>query len=240
MPVHGGRWASATMAAMSIRCRVVDLTHVVEDGMTTYPGLPAPRVGVHLTREASTAVYAPGTTFEIGRIEMVTNTGTYLDAPLHRFADGADLTGVPLERVAAVPGVVADVRGVRAVGPADLAGTTVRGRAVLLRTGHDVHWRTPQYAVDGPFLTAAGAAYLADAGAVLVGTDAMNVDDTADGTRPAHTTLLGAGVGVLEHLTNLGALPPDGFELHAAPVPVRGLGTFPVRAYAVVREEVAP
>ena len=207
--------------------------------MTTYPGLPGPQVGVHLTREASRAVYAPGTTFEIGRIEMVTNTGTYLDAPLHRFADGADLTGVPLERVAAVPGVVVDVRGVRAVGPDHLAGRDVEGRAVLLRTGHDVHWRTPRYAVDGPYLSADGAAWLAAAGAWLVGTDAMNVDDTADGARPAHTTLLGAGVGVLEHLTNLGALPPDGFELHAAPVPVRGLGTFPVRAYAVVRDEAA-
>ena len=226
------------MSAMPIRRRVVDLTHVVEDGMVTYPGLPGPQVGVHLTREASTAVYAPGTTFEIGRITMVTNTGTYLDAPLHRFADGADLTGVPLDRVAAVPGVVADVRGVRAIGPDALAGVAVEGRAVLLRTGHDVHWRTPAYAVDGPFLTADGARLLADAGAALVGTDAMNVDDTGDGRRPAHTTLLAAGAGVLEHLTNLGDLPPDGFELHAAPVPVRGLGTFPVRAYAVVREEV--
>jgi arylformamidase len=226
------------MATMSDRPRVVDLTHVVEDGMVTYPGLPAPEVGVHLTREASRAVYAEGTTFEIGRIAMVTNTGTYYDAPLHRFADGADLTGVPLERVAAVPGLVVDVRGRAGAGvtAADLAGLDVAGRAVLLRTGHDARWRTPAYAVDGPFLAADGARLLAQAGAVLVGIDAMNIDDTADGTRPAHTTLLAAGVGVLEHLTNLGALPADGFELHAAPVPVRGLGTFPVRAYAVVRD----
>ncbi len=215
--------------------RVVDLTHVVEDGMITYPGLPGPEVGVHLTREASRAHYAAGTEFEIGRVAMVANTGTYLDAPLHRFAAGADLAAVPLDRVAAVAGIVVDVRGAaRGAGPEAFAGLDVAGHAVLLHTGWDAHWRTERYGRDAPFLTLDGARHLADHGAVLVGTDSVNIDDIGDRTRPAHTTLLGAQVGVLEHLTNLGALPRDGFELHAAPVPVRGLGTFPVRAYAVL------
>jgi arylformamidase len=219
--------------------RVVDLTHVVEHAMTTYPGLPGPELGVHLGREESRAVYAPGTEFEIGRISMVANTGTYLDAPRHRFADGADLADVPLARVAAVPGLVVDVAGAvaagrRAVGPEALAGRDVAGRAVLVRTGWDVHWRTERYGVGAPYLTADAATLLADAGAALVGIDSVNVDDTSDGTRPAHTVLLAAQVAVVEHLTNLAALPPEDFEVHAAPVPVRGLGTFPVRAYAVV------
>jgi arylformamidase len=221
--------------------RLVDLTHVVEDGMVTYPGLPGPQVGVHLTREASRAAYAEGVEFEIGRIAMVANTGTYLDAPLHRFADGIDLADLPLARVAALPGLVVDVRGPagRAIDAAAFDGLEVGGRAVLLHTGWDRHWRTPAYASDAPFLTADGAQLLAEAGAALVGIDAVNIDDIGDGRRPAHTTLLAARVGVLEHLTNLGALPAVGFELHAAPVPVRGLGTFPVRAYAVLDEPPA-
>lgn len=215
---------------------LVDLTHPIEDGMVTYPGLPGPQLGVHLSRADSRSHYAPGTEFEIGRIDMVTNTGTYLDAPWHRFAEGADLAGLPLERTAGLPGVVVDVRdsGRREIPATALAATEVTGRAVLLRTGWDRHWRTDAYGTDAPFLSADAARLLATAGAGLVGIDAVNIDDTGDGTRPAHTTLLAAGIPVLEHLTGLDRLPAEGFALHAAPVPVRGLGTFPVRAYAVL------
>lgn len=216
--------------------RLIDLTHPVEDGMVTYPGLPGPRLGVHLSRADSRARYAPGTEFEIGRITMVANTGTYLDAPAHRFADGADLAGLPLDRTAALPGTVIDVRDSprRAVDAAALAGSELSGRAVLIRTGWDRHWRTPEYGTGAPFLTAAAADLLVGAGAALVGIDSVNLDDVGDGHRPAHTVLLAAGIPVLEHLTGLGALPAGGFTLHAAAVPVRGMGTFPVRAYAVL------
>ena len=219
--------------------RLVDLTHPVEEGMTTYPGLPGPTLGIHLSREDSVANYAPGTTFEMDTISMVGNTGTYLDAPWHRFADGTDLAGLPLERTAALPGLVVDVTGStrRGIDVAELAAFDVSGRAVLLHTGWDRYWRMPGYGVDAPFLTGAGARLLVERGAVLVGIDAVNVDDagpTGGGERPAHTALLGAGVPVLEHLTGLAALPAQGFALHAAPVPVRRFGTFPVRAYAVV------
>ena len=224
---------------------LVDLTHLVEDGMTTYPGLPGPRLGVHLSREESRTRYAPGTEFEIGRIELVANTGTYLDAPWHRYEGGTDVAGLPLAGVAALDGVVVDLSGAvpgdegRGIGPEQLTGVDVAGRAVLLRTGWDRHWRTDRYGVDAPFLTADGAAGLAAGGAVLVGIDSVNIDDMADGARPAHTVLLAAGIPVLEHLTGLDALPPTGFALHAAPVPVRGLGTFPVRAYAVLAPDAA-
>jgi kynurenine formamidase len=210
---------------------IVDLTHPVEHGMITYPGLPGPEIGTHLSRADSAAHYAPGTTFHIGRIGMVANTGTYLDAPSHRFADGVDLAGLPLESTADLDGIIVDA-GARAIGPPSTVD--IHGRAVLLRTGWDRHWRTEAYAVDAPFLTAEGARWLVEHGAALVGIDSVNIDDTADLARPAHTELLRAGIPVLEHLCNLDALPVTGFRLHAAPVPVRGLGTFPVRAYAVI------
>ena len=207
--------------------------------MVTYPGLPVPRFGLHLSRADSVGHYAPGTTFEMGTISMIGNTGTYLDAPWHRFADGTDLAGLPLERTADLPGLVVDVSGSarRPVEAGDLADLDVAGRAVLVRTGWDRHWRTPQYGVDAPHLTAEAAALLVDAGAVLVGIDSLNVDDAGPGSRgerPVHTALLAAGIPVLEHLTGLGALGSSGFRLHAAPVPVRRFGTMPVRAYAVL------
>jgi arylformamidase len=217
--------------------RLVELSHVVEHGMVTYPGLPAPIIEVHLSREASRAHYAPGTEFEIGRISMVANTGTYLDAPSHRYPDGEDLSALPLEKVAALPGVVVDVRtSGRAVTAAVLAARLdhAAGRAVLLHTGWSRHWRSPDYALEAPFLSRDGAQWLADAGATLVGIDSINIDDMSDATRPAHTLLLGSGIPVLEHLTGLALLPGQGFTLHAAPVRVAGLGTFPVRAYAVL------
>jgi len=219
--------------------RIVDLTHVLEDGMVTYPGLPAPAISDWLSWEASSSRYAPGTEFQIGRIDMIANTGTYLDAPSHRHRDGRDLAALPLESVAALDGVVVDVRDrdQPAVDAQVFDGLDLSGLAVLVHTGWDAHWRTESYGgPDAPYLTADAARALVDAGATLVGIDALNIDSGADGTRPVHTLLLAHEVPVLEHLTNLGALPAGGFELHAAPVPVRGMGTFPVRAYAIVRD----
>ncbi|HEX6130603.1 MAG TPA: cyclase family protein, partial [Actinomycetota bacterium] len=180
--------------------RIEDLSHVVEDGMVTYPGLPAPAISDHLTREASRSHYAPGTEFHIGRIDMVANTGTYLDTPAHRFADGSDLSTTPLERMVELDGIVVDVVGRAEIGPDAFDGLELAGLAVLLRTDHARRWGTESYFADHPYVTADGARRLADAGAALVGIDTLNVDGTATGERPAHTTLLGAGIPVVEHL----------------------------------------
>jgi kynurenine formamidase len=215
---------------------LIDVSHEIEAGMITYPGLPAPVVSDHLTREASRGVYAEGTTFQIGRVEMVGNTGTYVDAPFHRLADGADLVGLPLERLADVTGLVIDVtrRRGRAVDADRFEGLELQGRAVLIRTGWDIHWRTPQYGEGAPFLSRGAAQVLVEAKPALVGIDSVNIDDRLDGTRPAHTLLLGAGIPIAEHLCSLEQLPPSGFRFHCVPVKFRGVGTFPVRAYAVI------
>jgi arylformamidase len=217
--------------------RLVELSHRIEQGMVTYPGLPGPEIDEFLTRQASRARYAPGTEFSIGRITMVGNTGTYLDSPFHRFATGADLAGLPLERLANVEGVLVRVTGSaqRAVDRAALLPYDVRGRAVLMHTGWDTHWGTERYG-DGehPYLGADGAAWLVEQGAALVGIDSLNIDDTADLRRPAHSALLAAGIPLVEHLCNLHELPPQGFRFHAAPPLVAGFGTWPVRAYAIV------
>jgi kynurenine formamidase len=216
--------------------QLIDVSHTVEDGLVTYPGLPAPLVCDFLSREASKALYDEGTTFQIGRIEMVANTGTYVDSPFHRFADGADLAALELSRLADLDGVVLDATGrERSLNTDLLEGLDMRGKAVLFRTGWDAHWATPAYFTGHPFLTRQVAQRLRDAGAVLVGIDSLNIDDTHDGRRPAHTTLLGAGIPIVEHLCGLGALPASGFRFHAVPVKFRGVGTFPVRAYGVVR-----
>lgn len=213
--------------------RLVDLSHVIEAGMTTYPGLPGPVIGAHLAFEASHAVYAAGTEFAIGRIDMVANTGTYLDIPAHRYRGGHDLAGLPLERCVDLPAVVVDADG--AIGPAAFAGIAVAGAAVLLRTGWDRHWRTDRYGDPvHPHLAEAGARALVDGGAVLVGIDSVNIDDTTTGHRPAHSVLLAAGIVVVEHLTALGALPAAGARFTAVPPAVRGLATFPVRAFAAL------
>lgn len=202
--------------------------------MITYKGLPAPLICDFLTREASRPHYAGGTTFHIGKIEMVANTGTYLDAPFHRYADGVDVAGLALGAVADLPGVVLRANpDERAVGAEVFAGVDLSGRAVIVHTGWDRHWRTDQYFEGHPYLTRAAAEYLREAGAALVGIDSLNIDDTADGTRPVHSTLLGAGILIVEHLTNLGSLPAAGFRFFAVPVKVRGLGTFPVRAFGM-------
>jgi len=216
--------------------RFVDLSHDIENGMVTYRGLPAPLVCDYLSREASRHRFglAPGVEFQIGRIDMVANTGTYLDSPFHRYADGADLAGLPLDRLAnlAAVRVRAPWTVGRAVGLDALTALDVRGKAVLVSTGWDAHWRTDRYFEGHPFLTADAAQWLAARGAALVGIDSLNIDDAEDKHRPVHSTLLGAGIPIVEHLCGLTELPPAGFRFTAVPVKVRAFGSFPVRAYA--------
>jgi kynurenine formamidase len=214
---------------------LVDVSHVVEHGMITYKGLPAPLVCDFLSREQSRSLYAPGTEFHIGKVELVANTGTYLDAPFHRYADGKDVSELPLERLANLEGVVvaADRSQGRAVGRAAFEGHDLRGKAVLVRTGWDRHWRTDRYFEGHPFLTRDAAEYLLEAGAALVGIDSLNIDDTGDLSRPVHSLLLAAEVPIVEHLRGLGRLPGDGFRFFAVPVKVKGMGTFPVRAFGL-------
>lgn len=216
----------------SVESRLFDVSHVIESGMITYRGLPAPLVCDFLSREQSRAHYAPGTEFHIGRIDMVANTGTYLDSPFHRFADGADVSELPLERLANLQGVVITTDPGRAIGPEAFTGQDLRGKAVLVRTGWDRHWRTDQYFEEHPFLTHESADFLAESGAALVGIDSLNIDDTADLARPVHTRLLGAGIPIVEHLCGLDRLPPA-FHFFAVPTKVKGMGTFPVRAFAI-------
>jgi len=233
--------------------RLIDLSHVIRHGMVTYPGLPGPEITPHLTRESSRGVYEQGTEFAIDRISMVGNTGTYLDSPFHRYSGGRDLAQLDLASVADLPVVVGrfagridmnintdinrDInRGInRGIDAPDLQGMDVAGRAVLLHTGWDRHFGTEEYGSPAPYLTEAGASWLAEHGARLVGIDSVNIDDTAGArTRPAHSLLLAADIPVLEHLTRLAEVPDLDARLHAAPPAVAGFGTFPVRAYVVV------
>ncbi|MFG1650537.1 cyclase family protein [Micromonospora sp. NPDC049275] len=236
-PHRGGRGVAVDESGTDRR--LVELSHVISDGMTTLPGWPAPRITDWLTFAASRANYAPGTEFHVARIDMIANTGTYVDTPAHRWAGRADLTGVPLDRLADLPGVVVRVPAeTRAVDRLMLAPYEVAGRAVLLHTGWDAHFGTERYgALEAPYLTGDAAQALADAGAAVVGIDSINIDDmspAAGGVRPAHSILLAAGIPIVEHLTGLSALPPSGFRFTAAPPMVAGMGTFPVRAFAVV------
>lgn len=203
--------------------------------MITYKGLPAPVICDFLSREDSRKHYAEGTEFNIGKIEMVANTGTYVDSPFHRFADGIDLAELPLESLADLDGIVVHAQEYgRAIPGEAFQGKEVAGKAVLVHTGWSRHWRTDQYFEGHPFLTRAAAQFLADSGAAFVGIDTYNIDDTTDGTRPAHTILLGNRIPICEHMRGLEELPERGFRFHAAPVKVKAFGTFPVRAYAVL------
>lgn len=235
--------------------RLIDLSHVIEDGLVTYRGLPAPIVCDFLTRQDARSHYDEGTSFHIGRIDMVANTGTYVDSPFHRFADGKDLSELELDSLADLPGLCVHVadsvssrtmirdlpgsgrdpdKNPRAIGPEAFGGLDVAGKAVLVHTGWARHWNTDAYFEGHPFLTREAAEWLRDSGAVLVGIDSYNIDDIDDGERPVHTTLLGAGIPIAEHMCRLERLSETGFAFHAAPVKVRGMGTFPVRAYAVL------
>lgn len=219
-----------------LQAKLVDLSHVIEQGMITYKGLPGPIICDYWTREGSAAQYDDGSSFQIGRIDLVANTGTYIDTPFHRYADGRDLAAVDLDQIAALDGIVVRVPWTQRLGieGRDVANLDVRGKAVLLHTGWDEHWRTDTYSHNHPFLTADGARLLLQSGAKLVGIDSNNIDDTRTRSRPVHSMLLGAGVLIVEHLTNLGALPDTGFRFTAVPPKVAGMGTFPVRAYAEI------
>ena len=217
--------------------RLVELSHVIRAGMTTYPGLPGPAITPHLTRQASRQHYAPGTEFAIDQLTLVGNTGTYLDAPYHRYPDGADLSAIPLEQTVDLPAVVVRVAGAQGgIDVGALAALDVHGAAVLLHTGDDARFGTPAYCENRHFLTRAGASWLAARGAALVGIDALNIDDTADAERPAHTLLLAASIPVVEHLTGLGQLPPAGARFTALPLRIEATGTIPVRAFARLPE----
>ena len=210
---------------------LIDLSHRIEHGMVTYKGLPAPHICDYWKREDSAANYDDGSSFQIGRIDMVANTGTYLDTPFHRYADGDDLAAVALERLAGLQGLCVRSDGLEA--RAELfEGLDVAGKAVLVHTGWDRHWRSDAYFSGHPFLGEEAARLLATRGAALVGIDSYNIDDTRTRRRPVHTVLLGAGTLICEHMTGLGTLPPSGFRFTAAPPKVAGMGTFPVRAFA--------
>lgn len=247
---------------MQQQVELIDLSHTVEHGMITYKGLPAPIICDFWTREESRQYYAPGTEFHIAKIEMIANTGTYLDSPFHRYADGKDLSELPLASLANLEGVViraaafhtrkgtmadekrlaagdqvssfrADI-STRAIDRSAFRDVDVTNKAVLIHTGWAVHWRTDQYFEGHPFLTEDAAQYLADAGAILVGIDSYNIDDTADKRRPVHSILLARGIPIVEHLCHLERLPDSGFRFYAVPVKVKGMGSFPVRAFAIV------
>jgi arylformamidase len=215
--------------------RLIDVSHTVEHGMVTYMGLPAPLICDYLSREASRDRYSAGTEFQIGKIEMVANTGTYVDSPFHRYAHGKDLASLPLSSLANLECLVARVarNAGRAIDRLPFSAAEVRGRALLVHTGWDRHWRTEQYFDGHPYLTGELARWLVEAGAVLVGIDSFNIDNIESGERPVHSALLGNEIPIVEHLRGLHALPERGSRFFAVPVKVQGLGTFPVRAFAL-------
>jgi arylformamidase len=216
--------------------RAIDLSHEIVDGMTTHPGIPPPAISTFLTYEASTARYAPGTTFEIGRIDLVANTGTYLDTPAHRFPGGVDLADLALESVVDLDGILVDCRSqpAKGIGTEAFDSVEVEGRAVLVATGWDANWGTVAYLSDNPFLTEAAAIYLVERGPALIGIDSLNIDSLADPRRPAHTAILRAGIPLVEHLTGLERLPRSGWRFFAVSPRIRGMATFPVRAFALL------
>lgn len=217
---------------------LVDLSHTIEHGLVTLEGYPAPVICDYLTREESRERYSEGTEFHIGKIEMIANTGTYVDSPFHRYAEGKDLSELPLESLANLDGVVVkvDMTDGRAIDSSFFQDLDVHRKAVLIQTGWDRNWGTPGYFNGHPFLTKDAAEYLVKARAALVGIDSLNIDDTNDTTRPVHSILLGAEVPIAEHLCNLESLPATGFKFFAVPVKVKAFGTFPVRAFALGRE----
>lgn len=214
----------------------IDLSHTIENGLVTYKGLPAPIICDYLSREASRSRYEEGTTFQIGKIEMVTNTGTYIDCPFHRFEDGKDLSEVGIEAFTDLEGTLISIPSsdTLAITRDHVQGYEIRNRAVLIHTGWDRHWNTPLYYENHPYITREAAEYLRDCHVKLVGIDSHNIDDTAGNSRPVHTTLLGAEILIVEHLCNLQLLPADGFLFSAVPPKFKGAGTFPVRAMAKI------
>jgi arylformamidase len=215
----------------------VDVSHEVYDGLITYRGLPAPHIADHLSREESRKHYAEGTQFHIGRIEMVANTGTYLDSPFHRYADGPDLSELPLSSLANLEGICLRARDLQSIDGSLFHAVDLTDKAVLVDTGWAAHWGTERYFEGHPFLTAEAARVLVDAGAKLVGIDSYNIDDTLDASRPVHSILLRNNIPIVEHLCNLDALPASGFKFFAVPVKVKSFGTFPVRAFGIIQRQ---
>ena len=215
--------------------KLLDLSHTIEDGLITYKGLPAPIICDYLSREDSKKHYAKGTTFQIGKIEMCSNTGTYLDSPFHRYEDGKDLSQLALELLASLEGVKVIIdEGVTAIDKDVFTNLDVDGKAVLVQTDWSKNWNTDQYYEGHPFLTEKAAQYLRNNKAKLVGIDSYNIDDISGKERPVHSTLLGAEILIVEHMCNLNSVPSNGFKFYAVPVKVKGFGTFPVRAFAEV------
>ena len=221
--------------------RFVDLSHTIYDGLVTYKGLPPPVICDFLSREESRQFYEPGTEFQIGKVEMVTNTGTYLDCPFHRFAHGADLSETGLAALTDLPGIVIRIpfTETNRISVDHLRDAEIRGKAVLIHTGWDQHWNTSAYFEGHPYLAQEAAEYLKDCRVKLVGIDSHNIDDTVGRSRPVHTVLLGAGILIVEHLCNLSELPSDGSTFSAVPPKIKGVGTFPVRAFAKVFKRTA-
>jgi kynurenine formamidase len=217
--------------------RFIDVSHTVHDGMITYKGLPPPVISDYLSREDSKSRYAPGTQFQIGKIDMVANTGTYIDSPFHRYPEGADLAALELESVANLDAVVVRQPNGRAITPEVFRNLGLEGKAVLIHTGWDRHWRTEEYSSGNhPYVTQEAAELLANSKVILVGIDSFNIDDTAGGERPAHSTLLKHGIPIVEHLCGLNELPDSGFRFFVVPVKVKGMGSFPVRAFAILED----
>ena len=216
--------------------KFIDLSHAVVDGMRAYPGLPAPKIGAFRTHEESRASYEGKAEFYLGKVELPGNCGTYLDSPFHRYRDGADLSRIPLESIAGLPGVVVDAPAVAGPISFQCGEAELRGRAVLIRTGWDVRWGTDGYWEPGPYLGAGAIDLLVRSQAALVGVDFWNVDDTADPSRPAHTRFLARGIPIVEHMANLVGLPRTGFRFYAVPPPLVGGASFPVRAFAEIEE----
>jgi kynurenine formamidase len=231
---HLGRHRADGIMADRAQERLIDLSHEIEDGMTTFKGLPGPHICDYWTREESACRYDDGSTFQIGRIDMVANTGTYVDSPFHRYAEGKDLAGLPLESLADLDGLVVrrPFENGLAIDADAFADLDVQGKAVLVHTGWSRFWQTDAYFDDHPFLTEAAARELVEGGAAFVGIDSHNIDDTRARSRPVHSLLLGADIPIGEHLTGLDKLPDVDFRFSAVPPKVCGMGTFPVRAYA--------
>ncbi len=214
------------------RQKLIDLSHTIEHGLITYKGLPAPIICDYLSREASRRLYTEGTTFHIGKIEMVANTGTYIDSPFHRYESGKDLAELPLESIAGAPGIVFRVAAdVTSIDESVFGDAALRGKAVLVQTNWSRHWNTDKYFEGHPFLTEGAAKHLKQSGARIVGIDSYNIDDIKDGRRPVHSILLGSDIPIVEHMCNLDRLPGDGFQFYAVPAKIRAFGTFPVRAF---------
>ncbi|MEP4892223.1 MAG: cyclase family protein [Aliiglaciecola sp.] len=218
--------------------KLIDLSHTVEDGLVTYKGLPAPIICDYLSREASKSHYEEGTSFQIGKIEMCSNTGTYIDSPFHRYADGDDLSELSLESVAHLDGVKITIpENILAIDESYFAQLDLTNKAVLIETNWSRHWNTDLYYENHPYLTEGAAIFLKKSGVSLVGIDSHNIDDTRGGARPVHSTLLGADILIVEHMCNLQSLPDKGFYFYAVPVKIKGFGTFPVRAFAQLTEQ---